>query len=111
MTFSGSPPGRFRFDSADPADDRAPGASPHPGDELLADVARLREEWDGLLALCPAVEHRLGLRNFLAADEVTIDAGLWPAIVAVGAGCSVVDLGGGLGLSELGCLRMAQRLL
>ena len=101
--------GEFAFDPRDA--EPFTGLDPLPVERLLADAGVLREEWDALRALCPSLDHEAGLVAELPADHVTIDAGLWPAVVVLGEGRPVGELAAALSLGELAVLRLVSRLV
>jgi hypothetical protein len=94
-------------------DERAPEAEvPESLHDLLDRADQLLAEWRELQAVVPSLDHQVGLVEALAeGQEVTVTAGQWPALVAVGRGCTVGDLANSLGLTELRALRTVHDLV
>ena len=106
----------FRFGSGSFAfevDERAPDAEqPEDLHDLLDRAELMLAEWRDLEAVIPSLAHRVGLVPQLHdGDEITVTADQWPALVAVGNGCTVGDLASSLGLSELRALRTVHDLV
>jgi hypothetical protein len=103
------PAGSFAFE----ADGRVPeSAEAEPVDDLLERAHGLLAEWAELQAVVPSLDHRVTLVDALATgDQVTVSARQWPALVAVGSGCTVHDLAASLGLTELWALRTVNDLV
>jgi hypothetical protein len=101
--------GSFVFE----VDERAPEADPPEDLHDLLDRAELMlAEWHDLAAVVPSLRHRVGLVERLPeGEEITVTAGQWPALVAVGKGCTVGDLASSLGLTELRVLRTVHDLV
>jgi hypothetical protein len=99
--------GEFVFD-----DGGEPREAGEPADVavMLADAGRLLDEWREIEAVVPSNAHWVGLRTELPSDQVTIDRDGWRAVVAVGGGVSVADLGGQLELAELAVARLVKDL-
>jgi hypothetical protein len=107
--------GAFAFE----LDERAPGTD---GDgsghgaavaDLLERAGRLLDERRELEAVVPSIDHHVALRPSLddGADEVTISAAQWTALVAIGPGRSVRDLAGALEVTEMTVLRTVHDLV
>jgi hypothetical protein len=103
------PAGSFAFE----ADDRVPdSAETEAVDDLLDRAYALLAELEELQAVVPSLDHRVTLVDALAdGDQVTVSARQWPALVAVGTGCTVHDLAASLGLTELWALRTVNDLV
>jgi hypothetical protein len=101
--------GSFVFE----VDERAPEADqPEDLNDLLDRAELMLAEWHDLEAVIPSLGHRVGLVERLPeGEEVTVTAGQWPALVAVGKGCTVGDLASSLGLTELRVLRTVHDLV
>ena len=105
---------RFRSGSfAFEIDERAPRSdAPENVHDLLDRAEVLLAEWHDLEAVVPSLAHRVGLVEHLNdGDQVTITAEQWPALVAVGNGCTVGELASALGLSELHAMRTVYDLV
>lgn len=93
-------------------DDAAPDDGPALAAEaLVAELEALSEEWEVLHEVVPSLGHRVGLVARLPRSEVTIDADLWPAVLAAALEPTVRDLGALFGLSEFDSLRAARDLV
>jgi hypothetical protein len=100
--------GGFTFE----VDDRSPEvASPQSLDLLLDRAYALLAEWQELEAAVPSLAHQVALAPIGENDQVTVTAQQWPALVAVGGGCTVAELSTRLELSELNTLRTVNDLL
>jgi hypothetical protein len=100
--------GGFAFE----VDERSPEVtSPQSLDLLLDRAYTLLAEWQELEAAVPSLAHAIGLAHVADDGEVTVTAQQWPALVAVGAGCTVAELSTRLGLSELNTLRTVHDLM
>lgn len=99
--------GWFHFD----VDDRAPDGEASEVTAIVAELAALNREWDGLQRIVPSPEHRVRLVDRLPRSKVTLDAERWPAILAAATGPRVRDLGTELGVVGLGALRAARELV
>lgn len=81
-------------------------------DALLDRAEVLLTEWRELQAVVPSLDHRVGLVEQLPdGGPVTVSARQWPALVAIGRGCTVGDLASTLGLTELSTLRTVHDLV
>jgi hypothetical protein len=104
----------YRTGSFSFADDKrvpAPDGQEEVGD-VVGRARALLTEWCRLETIVPSLDHGLTLRGDLAeGQQVTIDAEQWPVLVAIGTGCTVGDLRGDLGVTELCALRMVRSLL
>jgi hypothetical protein len=101
--------GSFAFE----VDERAPEADqPEDLHDLLDRAELMLAEWHELEAVIPSLGHRVGLVERLHdGEEIVVTAGQWPALVAVGNGCTVGDLASSLGLTELSVLRTVHDLV
>ncbi|HEX4865337.1 MAG TPA: DUF4388 domain-containing protein, partial [Acidimicrobiales bacterium] len=87
--------GRFSFeaDAARPDDAHQVGAE--AGDEVrpVLEVAQARfAEWTDILSVVPSLEHLVRLVEEGPADGVTLEAGQWSLVIAVGEGRSVQEV-------------------
>lgn len=100
--------GSFTFE----LDEAAPQlAAPPSAHELLDRAEAMLTEWRALQTVVPSLEHRVGLVDAIPHEEITITASQWPALVAVGDGCTVGGLATTLGLTELHVLRTVHDLV
>lgn len=100
--------GQFSFSTGE--------ASPEPGPPLavialLGAANELLGEWRDLTAVVPSLAHVVALVPDLVDDQVTLDRDQWRTVLAVGAGCTVAQLGGALDLGEVPVLRRVCELL
>jgi hypothetical protein len=103
------PAGTFLFEPGGRVPDST---EAEPVDALLERAHGLLAEWEELQAVVPSLDHRVTLVEALTAGaEVTVSARQWPALVAVGTGCTVHDLAASLGLTELWALRTVNDLV
>jgi hypothetical protein len=87
-------------------------ALPKNVDDLLDRADMLLAEWEELEAVVPSLDHQVGLVEQLSPGEaITVSARQWPALVAVGQGCTVSELAATLGLTELSALRTVHDLV
>jgi hypothetical protein len=98
--------GEFVFDEGDPAD----GGTPTEVEGTLADAEKLLEEWREIESVVPSGSAWVALASKLPADEVSIDKETWKAIVTVGGGATVDQLGAKLELGELPVARLVKDL-
>jgi hypothetical protein len=99
--------GSFIFDPEAP-----PSGERHDNvDEALADAEEQLNEWRQIEAVIPSPTRQLTLVADRAGKEITLSARQWSAIVAVGVGCTSVQLGERLGLAELPATRIARELV
>jgi hypothetical protein len=87
------------------------GGEAHDVESVLRRANALLSEWSELESVVPSLGHEVTLATDLSADEVTIDADRWRSLVAIGAGRTVGDLAGVLGLTELGVSRAVRDLV
>jgi hypothetical protein len=101
--------GSFTFE----IDHRTPDAAgAEDVDDLLDRADMLLAEWRELTTVVPSLHDQVTLVERLAERrEVTVNKGQWPALVAVGRGCTVGDLADTLSLTELSALRMVHDLV
>lgn len=94
-------------------DERAPVVDqPENVHDLLDRSETLLAEWHDLEEVVPSLDHRIGMVEQLPeGQEVVVTATQWHALVAVGQGCSVGELAGALGLTELHALRTVHGLV
>jgi hypothetical protein len=99
--------GWFRFD----IDDQAPDGDVGEVGAIVAELAALSREWEGLQLVVPSPEHRVRLVTRLPQEKVTLDAERWPAVLAAATGPRVRDLGAELGVAGLEAFRAARELV
>jgi hypothetical protein len=100
--------GDFEFDA-----DSAPPSTTSPADvePTLAAAEAMLDEWKGIEAVVPSLDHWVALSPDLPAEEVTISAARWKTLVAVAGGTSVGRLGDALSLGELPISRSVKELV
>jgi hypothetical protein len=105
--------GVFSFGVGDVVPPEAnPLARPEPVDDLLGRASSLLAEWKDLEAVVPSLGYRVVLVPVLPDEgQVIVRAEQWPALVAVGAGCTVGDLAQRMRLTELNVLRLVRELI
>ncbi len=97
----------FEVDERSPVVDQ-----PEPAHELLDRAETLLAEWHELEEVVPSLDHRVGMVEHLPdGEQVVVTANQWHALVAVGQGCTVAELAGTLGLTELHALRTVNGLV
>jgi hypothetical protein len=97
----------FELDESSPE-----AATPENVHDLLDRAYELLAEWNDLQAVVPSLGHRLRLVEHLSdGEQVTVTAAQWPALVAVGDGCTVGDLAAALSVTELQALRVVHDLV
>jgi Domain of unknown function (DUF4388) len=101
--------GSFRFTADEPSlgDDR----QLLEIESILQRASQLLEEWRDLELVVPSLTHRVALAQELSRAQVTLDARVWPALVAMASSRSVGELAGTLGLGELGISRLVGDLV
>jgi hypothetical protein len=102
--------GWFRFELDHDVPDAAAG-DPVNVEVVVAEVAALTHEWDELQRVVPSMGHRVGLVERLPGPTVTIDATVWPAVLAAATEPRVHDLGERFGLGDLDALRAVRDLV
>ena len=80
-------------------------------ESTLQRAGQLLEEWHSLEGVVPSLTHRVALVRELASEQVTLDARLWPALVAIASCRSVDELARALGLGELNVGRLVKDLV
>jgi hypothetical protein len=96
----------FEQDVEPPADT----GSPLDVEAVLDGAEKSLEEWKGIEAVVPSLDHFISLRAELPEDEVTIRADKWLLVTVIGGGLTVGRLGAMLGLGELGVSRSVKEL-
>lgn len=93
-------------------DDEAPElASALRVGDLLEDLDSIEQEWDALQRVVPSLEHRIGLVTRLDRPRITIDASVWPAVLASAHRPTVRDHAAQFGLGHIDALRSARDLV
>lgn len=100
--------GWFTFEVDDDVPD---GGQPAEVEAVVAELAALNREWGELHPVVPSVGHRVGLVARLPGPDVTIDATVWPAVLAAASEPTVGDLGAQFGLGDLDALRAVRDLV
>ena len=80
-------------------------------EQVIAAAEEQLAEWREIEAVVPSLRHQVALAAELCVDEVTVDAARWRAVVAIGSGCTVGELGDRLVLGELPVSRLVKGLL
>ena len=78
---------------------------------LLAAAEQRLAEWREIEKVVPSMYAPVRLADELPAPEVTIDAGAWKTVTAIGSGVTVHDLGRILELSEVAVCRLVRDLV
>jgi hypothetical protein len=104
--------GSFVFEA-----DATPGAT-HPAhgepadvDAVIGQAEDALAEWSEIVAVVPSLDSWLTLAPELLHPEVVVDQACWTAIVTVGGGTTVRDMGAQLGLGELPSSRLVRALV
>lgn len=100
--------GDFEFDADSAPDSADPAAEVEP---TLEAAEAMLEEWKGIEAVVPTLDHWVELNPELPGDEVTVSADRWKSLVAVAGGTSVGRLGDQLSLGELPVSRSVKELV
>ncbi len=99
--------GNFEFqDGGEPSE----GADPVDVGEVLGSAGSMLDEWKSIAAVVPSARHWVSLASEITGDEVTVSAGNWRALVAVGSGASVEALGDSLAIGEMQVGRLVKEL-
>lgn len=95
--------GSFSFDDdpMGPAERLDPRGIP----AVVREAAELRDEWDAIEAVLPSPAHRLNVVVPLPQDHVTLDAGSWRIVTALGRTDTVASVLARSGLSDLDAAR------
>ena len=80
-------------------------------DEVIEQAEQALAEWGEIVRVVPSMDSWLQLAPELQYPEVVVDQACWTAIVAVGGGRTVRDLGDHLGLGELPSSRLVRALV
>jgi len=89
--------GTFLFEEGEPKADRKAASV----DDVLAGAATLLSEWKAIESVVPDFDRTLRLVPDVAGDEVRLSADEWRAIVRLGGGGTVRQLGDRLAVSDL----------
>jgi hypothetical protein len=100
--------GSFIFEADAACPDPLPGESV---DEVIVVAEGALAEWSEIIQVVPSLESWLRLAPELQYPEVVVDQACWTAIVAVGGGCTVRQLGEQLRLGELPSCRLVRALV
>lgn len=100
--------GDFIFDADAPA---VATGGPLEVEAALADGEAQLDEWKGIEAVVPSLDHWVGLAPELPTDEVTIDRDRWSTLVAIAGGTSVGAVGDALSLGEFEVSRTVRDLV
>lgn len=100
--------GWFAFE----VDDHAPDTDRSLDVEVLvAEMAAIASEWDELHRVVPSLAHRVALADHLPGPQITIDAKMWPGVLAAASGPTVQAIGARFRLGDLDALRTARDLV
>lgn len=104
---------RFKEGDFEFVADAAPDAKGSPAEvESTLDAAeKMLDEWKGIEAVVPSLDHWVQLNESLPGEEVTVTADRWKTLVAVAGGTSVGRLGESLSLGELPVSRSVKDLV
>lgn len=100
--------GEFDFDAHSTAPEQV---EPESVDDVLDAAVAMLDEMAEVLAVVSGSDAWLTLTSEIDADEVTLSSAQWSAIVAIGGGTEVGQLGSALRLDELSALRLAFELI
>lgn len=99
--------GRFSFDAGTERPESASAVGEDGGEEVspILEVAQAHlEEWAGIVAVVPSLDHAVSLASDAPSDEVTLSAAQWSLVVTIGEGRTVATVLDLAGLSEFeGC--------
>ena len=98
--------GRFSFDAGTERPESATAVAEDGGEVLpILEVAQAHlEEWAGIVAVVPSLEHAVSLSSDAPADDVSLTAAQWSLVVTIGEGRTVASVLDRAGLSEFeGC--------
>ncbi len=87
--------GSFSFDG-----DTVVEGEPNELETVLIEAHSRLEEWRGIEAVVPSLDHNVSLADTLPTADVSIDEFEWAAIVAIGEGTTVGTVADRLGLGE-----------
>ncbi len=104
----------LRFDEGDfvfDADAEVAGSSAAEEVEAALEAAEAQlEEWKGIVAVVPSLDHWVGLAPELPGDDITVTKDQWRTLVAIAGGTSVGRLGDILEQGELPVSRTVKAL-
>lgn len=101
--------GAFTFEPGEAPSTAA--ASPGEVESLLASAEEQLVEWRAIEAVVPSLDARVTLASTLPEASVTIDAGTWQLVTAVGRGMRVGELRDALGEGEVSTCRRVRDLV
>lgn len=81
-----------------------------PVSEVLDEASGMLDEWRDIEQVVPSARHWVSLVAELPGEEITLSAARWKALVAVGGGATVDQLGDQLELGELPVARVVKDL-
>lgn len=87
--------GSFSFDGAAEAE-----GEPHALESVMAEAHSRLDEWKGIEAVVPSLDHHVSLSATLATSQVTLSESEWAAVVAIGEGASAGVVARRLGVGE-----------
>ena len=77
---------------------------------VLGDAEKMLAEWKEIEAVVPSNRHWVVLAASIPADEITLSADHWKAVVAVAGGGSIIDVADKLELGDLAIARLVKEL-
>jgi hypothetical protein len=77
---------------------------------VLGDAEKMLAEWKEIEAVVPSNHHWVALAASIPADEITLSADHWKAVVAVAGGGSIIDVADKLELGDLAIARLVKEL-
>lgn len=99
--------GNFEFqDGGEPSE----AGDPVDVGDVLGSAGAMLDEWKSIAAVVPSSRHHVSLVPEISGDEVTVSAADWRALVAVGGGVSVEQLGDTLAIGEMQIGRLVKEL-
>ena len=87
--------GSFSFDGAASAE-----GEPHELEAVLTEAHSRLDEWKGIEAVVPSLDHHVSLSATLSTSQVTLSESEWAAVVAIGEGATVGVIARRLDLGE-----------
>jgi len=87
--------GSFSFDGA-----AAVEGEPHELEAIMTEAHSRLDEWKGIEAVVPSLDHHVSLSATLSTSQVTLSESEWAAVVAIGEGAPAGVIARRLGLGE-----------
>lgn len=87
--------GSFSFDGASAVE-----GEPHELEAIMTEAHSRLDEWKGIEAVVPSLDHHVSLSATLSTSQVTLSESEWAAVVAIGEGAPAGVVARRLGLGE-----------